>query len=128
LYSNIKTNLNILAIEFQYIIVREEGGELWDGVDGDSLIPLNIYPPIGSSLDGVLVGWDDGMDDSNLDPLDWPYSDEEDPPLALLKAVEEDFKVAWAKYKGNRELLNLKSSVNYGDASNWRRKGTTREQ
>ena len=72
------------------IIVREEGGKLWDGVDGDSPIPLNVYPPTGSSLDGVLVEWDDGMDDSFLDPLEWPYSDEEDPPpLALLKAVEE---------------------------------------
>ena len=76
----------------------------------------------------MLVEWDDGTDDSFLDPLDWPYSDKEDLPLALLKAVEEDFKVAQAKYKGNRELRNLKSSVNYGDASNRRRKGTTREQ
>ena len=80
------------------IIVREEGGKLWDGVDGVSPIPLNVYPPMGSNLDGALVEWDDGTDESFLDPLDWPYSDEEDPPLALLKAVEEDFKVARAKY------------------------------
>jgi hypothetical protein len=67
------------------IIVREEGGELWDGMDGDSTVPLNVYPPTGSSLDEALVEWDDGTDDSFLDPLDWPYSDEEDPSLALLK-------------------------------------------
>jgi hypothetical protein len=57
---------------------------------------------------------DDRSDDSFLDPLDWPYGDEEDPPLLLLKAAEEEVKVARAKYKGNRELLNLKSSVSYG--------------
>jgi hypothetical protein len=40
----------------------------------------------------------------------------DDPALALLDAIEEDFfkeaKDAWAKYKGTRELLNLKSLVN----------------
>ena len=97
-------------------------------MDGVSPIPLNVYPPMGSSMDRVLVEWDDGTDEPFLDPLDWPYSDKEDLPLALLKAVEEDFKVAWAKFKGNRELLNLKSSVNYGDASNQRRKGTAHER
>jgi hypothetical protein len=64
-----------------------------------------------------------------LDPLDWDYDELEDPALALLDAIEEDFlkeaKDARAKYKSTRELLNLKSSVNYGDVitSNWRREG-----
>jgi hypothetical protein len=65
------------------IIVRDEGRELWDGLDGDSPIPLKVYHPMGSSL----VEWDDRSDDSFLDPLDWPYSDEEDPPLPLLKRM-----------------------------------------
>jgi hypothetical protein len=70
---------------------------------------------------------DDRSDDSFLDPLDLPYGDKEDPPLLLLKAAEEDVKVARAKYKGNRELLNLKSFVSYGDASNRRRKAVALE-
>ena len=47
----------------------------------------------------------------------------------MLDAIEENFhkevKVTQAKYKGTRELLNLKSSVNNGDdiTSNWQRKG-----
>ena len=44
-----------------------------------------------------------------------------DPSLAILDAIEEDFhlevKVAHPKTKGRRELLNLESSINYGDAS-----------
>jgi hypothetical protein len=44
---------------------------------------------------------------------------EEDPALAPLDAIEEDFhkevKDTQVKYKGTRELLNLKSSINYGD-------------
>jgi hypothetical protein len=41
--------------------------------------------------------------------------------LAILDAITEDFYrdqlVACKKTKGKRELLNLKSSVNYGDVS-----------
>jgi len=49
--------------------------------------------------------------------------------LAILDAITEDFYrdqlVACKKTKGKRELLNLKSSVNYGDVSapSRRRKG-----
>jgi hypothetical protein len=55
--------------------------------------------------------------------LDWEVaSDEnEDPSLVILDAFEEDFlrkvKVARLKFKGKREILNLVSSINYGDAS-----------
>ena len=69
------------------------------------------------------------------DPLNWDYDEVEDPALALLDVIEEDFfhkevKVAWAKYKGTRELLNLKSSFNHGDdiTSNRRVKGKAQGQ
>lgn len=43
------------------------------------------------------------------------------PNLAIMDAFEEDFlrevKVARPKTKGRREILNLVSSSNYGDAS-----------
>ena len=42
------------------------------------------------------------------------------PTLALLDAIKEEFlqevKVGQRKTKGKRELLNLESFVNYGDA------------
>ena len=100
----------------------DKGGELLgggDGGEGDFLVPLDIYH---SSED--MDEWD-----YSPDPLDWDYDEEEDLALALLDAIEEDFhkevKDTRAKYKGTRELLNLKSSVNYGDdiTSNRRGKG-----
>jgi hypothetical protein len=46
--------------------------------------------------------------------------EDEDLTLALLDAVKEDFsrevKVVQPKTKGKRELLNLESSIYYGDA------------
>jgi hypothetical protein len=43
------------------------------------------------------------------------------PSLAILDTFQEDFfrkvKVACPKSKGRREILNLVSSINYGDAS-----------
>ena len=46
--------------------------------------------------------------------------EDEDPTLALLDATKEDFfsywKVGCPKTKGKREVLNLESFVNYGDA------------
>jgi hypothetical protein len=117
------------------IIVRDQGGELWDGVDGDSPKPLNVYHPTGFSLSESIVEWDNGPDDFFPNPLDWIYSDEdEDLIFALLNAVEVDLhrevKVAWSKSKGKRELFNLKSSVNCDDAytSNRQRKGKAHER
>jgi hypothetical protein len=51
--------------------------------------------------------------------------------VAILEAIEEDYhrgvKVARPKTKGRREVLNLASSINYGDssASSRLRKGKT---
>ena len=72
--------------------------------------------------------WDGELSPS---PLDWVLDcdEEEDPYLAMLDDMEEDFlrvmDVARPSAKGKRELLNLKSSVNYGiaSASSRRRKG-----
>lgn len=55
--------------------------------------------------------------------LDWELDrvDDEDVSLAIMDAFEEDFlrkvKVARPKTKGRREILNLFSTINYGDAS-----------
>jgi len=79
------------------------GNEVWDGEDGDSPYPLGVLPP-------------------NL-ALDWELDSDEDVylSLAILEAIEEDFhrgvKVARPKTKGKREVLNLVSSINYGDVS-----------
>jgi hypothetical protein len=47
--------------------------------------------------------------------------------LAILDAMEDDFHrdkmIARQKTKGKSELLNLKSSINYGDASALSRRG-----
>jgi hypothetical protein len=47
--------------------------------------------------------------------------EDEDTSFALLDAIEEDFhwvnKGKRLKIKGGKEVLNLKSFINYGDAS-----------
>jgi len=85
------------------VVVWEQGDEIWDGEDGDSPYPLGLLPPNMS--------------------LDWKLDrvEDEDSSLAILDAFEEDFlrevKVVRPKTKGRREILNLVSSINYGDAS-----------
>jgi hypothetical protein len=55
--------------------------------------------------------------------LDWAMDGVhgQDPSLANLDVIEEEFHwekmIARQKTKGRRKLLNLKSSINYGDAS-----------
>jgi hypothetical protein len=94
------------------IIVRDQGDGVWVGEDGDSPHPLGVYTP-DRPLDWVLDG-----------------DEEEDPSLAILDSIEEDFlqevKVAHLKANGRRGLLNPKSSI-YGDvsASSQRGKGKT---
>jgi hypothetical protein len=71
--------------------------------DDDFPYPLGVLPP-DLALDWEL--------DSNKDM---------DPPLAILEAIEEDFqrgvKAACPKSKGRKEVLNLVSSIDYGDSS-----------
>jgi hypothetical protein len=85
------------------IVVWDQGDKVWGGEDGDSPYPLGVFH-------------------SDM-PLDWALdgNEDEDPSLAILDAIEEDFHreaiVAHPKNKGRRELLNMKSSIDYGDAS-----------
>jgi hypothetical protein len=76
------------------------------------------------------VVWEKDVDFWDGMPLDWAlYGVYGEDSLAILDAMEEDFHrdkmIACQKTKGKRKLLNLKSSINYGDAyaSSWRRKG-----
>jgi len=93
------------------VVAWEQGDEVWDGEDGDSPYPLGVLPP-DLALDWELDS-DEDMDSS----------------LAILEAIEEDFhrgvKATRPKTKGRREVLNLVSSINYGDfsTSSHRRKG-----
>jgi len=69
---------------------------------------------------GEIVVWEEEEDDywDGL-PLDWAMDgDIGEGALAVREAMEEEFQVfARQKYKGKRELLNLQSSINYGDAN-----------
>jgi len=92
------------------VVAQEQGDELWDGEDDDFPLPLGVFPP----------DW----------AVDWELeSDGLEPSLAILDAIEENFhrrvKAARPESKGRREVLNLASSINYGDscASSRRRKG-----
>jgi len=103
---------------------------------------------VGFGLFGEIVVWDQGVEDlvgeeegkerlkccslSAPDmPLDWASDgvEDEDLSFAILDAIKEGFhrvkKGTRRKTKGRRELLNLESSINYGDASalSRRRKG-----
>jgi len=53
--------------------------------------------------------------------LDWALDGSFEEALAIQDAMEEDFlrekMIANQKSKGMRELLNLQSSINYGNAS-----------
>jgi hypothetical protein len=78
--------------------------------------------PVGFDQNGEIVVWEKDNDFWEGLPLDWEmdgFQDEES--LAILDALEEeihrDKMIARQKTKGKRELLNLKSSINYGDAS-----------
>jgi hypothetical protein len=79
--------------------------------------PLDVYPSLGYGPFEEIVEWDQGEVDFFPNPLDWMLrcDEDEDPTLALLDAIEENFhrevKVAQPKSKGKRELFNLKSFV-----------------
>jgi hypothetical protein len=85
------------------IVVWDQGVEGWVGEEGDSPYPLGVC------LHDMPLDWDlDGVEDVDMF-------------FALLDAIEDDFlwgnKGKRLKTEGRRELQNLKSFINYGDAS-----------
>jgi hypothetical protein len=84
--------------------------------------------PVGFDLNGELVVWEKDEDFWDGLPLGWTLdrvNGEES--LAILDAMEDEFHrdkmIARQKTKGKRELLNLKSSINYSVASAPSRRG-----
>jgi hypothetical protein len=83
---------------------------------------------VGFDHNGEIVGWEEEEDDywDGL-PLDWAMDgDFGEEAMAIRDAMEEEFQFfARQKSKRKRELLNLRSSINYGDANypSRRRKG-----
>jgi hypothetical protein len=84
--------------------------------------------PIGFDHNREIVVWEEEEDDywDGL-PLDWAMDgDFGEEALAIRDAMKEEFQFfARQKTKGKRELLNLHSSINYGDPNypSKRRKG-----
>jgi hypothetical protein len=84
--------------------------------------------PVGFDHNREIVVWEEDEDDywDGL-PLDWAMDgDFGEEVLAIRDAMEEEYQFfARQKSKGKRELLNLHSSINYGDANypSRRRKG-----
>jgi hypothetical protein len=84
--------------------------------------------PVGFDHNGKIVVWEEEEDDywDGL-PLDWAMDrDFGEEAMAIRDAMEEEFQFfARQKSKGKMELLNLHSSINYGDANypSRRRKG-----
>jgi hypothetical protein len=86
--------------------------------------------PVGFDHNGEIVDWEEEDDYWDGLPLDWAsdgaFGEE---AMAIWDAMGEDFQrdkmFARQKSKGKRELLNLHSSINYGDAKDpfRRRKG-----
>jgi len=92
------------------------------GVVRDNGITQSQQWPVGFNPSGAVVVWEQDEEFWDGVPLDWEMDDGlEVEWLAILDAITEDFYrdqlVARKKIKGKRELLNLKSSVNYGDVS-----------
>jgi len=89
-------------------------------VDDPHLSVVTIVSPshLGCSSSEILADDKNGM--SNGEEV-------EDPSLEFPDAIEEDLlrivKLAHRNNKGRREVLNLNSSINYGDASVSSRQG-----
>jgi len=96
-------------------------------VEGNGFSPSRNWP-VGFDLNGELVAWEKDDDFWEGLPLDWEMDGVQDEEsLAILDALEEDIHrdkmIARQKTKGKRELLNLKSSINYGDANTSSKRG-----
>jgi len=76
--------------------------------------------PVGFDHNGEIVVWEEDEDDywDSL-PLNWAMNGNfGEEALAIRDAMEEEFQFfAYQKSKGKRELLNLQSSINYGDVN-----------
>jgi len=82
--------------------------------------------PVGFDHNGEIVVWEEEDDFGDGLPLDWVLDgdfaldmDFGEEAMAIRDAMEEEFQrdkmIARQKSKGKRELLNLHSSINYGD-------------
>jgi hypothetical protein len=82
--------------------------------------------PVGFDHNREIVVWEEEDDYWDGLPLDWAlegaFGEE---ALAIRDTMEEDFQrekmIAREKSIGKRELLNLHSSINYGDAKDKKR-------
>jgi hypothetical protein len=88
-------------------------------VEGNSFSQSRNWP-IGFDHNGEIVVWEEDVDLWDVSPLDWALEDAfGDEALAIRDAMEEEFQrdkmISRQKSKGKRELLNLHSSINYGD-------------
>jgi hypothetical protein len=98
-------------------------------VDGNGFSQSQEWP-VGFYHNWEIMVWDEDDDLWDGMPLDWAVDGVHGEEfLAIRNAMEEEFyrdkMIARQKTKGKKELLNLKSSINYGDAntSSRRRKG-----
>jgi hypothetical protein len=82
--------------------------------------------PIGFDHNGEIVVWEEEDEFWDGLPLDWALDEDfalagdfGEEAMAIRDAMEEEFQrdkmIARQKSKGKRELLNLHSSINYGD-------------
>jgi hypothetical protein len=89
-------------------------------VEGNGLSQSRNWP-IGFDHNGEIVVWEEDVDFWDVLPLDWAsegaFGEE---ALAIRDAMEEEFQrdkmISRQKSKVKRELLNLHSSINYGDS------------
>jgi len=92
------------------------------GIVRDSSITKYQQWPVGFDQSEEAVVWEQDEESWDGVPMVWEMDDGLDvESLAIHDAISEDFfrdrLVARKKTKGKRELLNLKSSVNYRDVS-----------
>jgi hypothetical protein len=92
------------------------------GIVRDSGITKYQQWPVGFDQSEEAVVWEQDEESWDGVPMVWEMDDGLDvESLAIHDAISEDFfrgrLVARKKIKGKRELLNLKSSVNYRDVS-----------
>jgi hypothetical protein len=125
--------LNLPPISVPTVALQEVNNDGVVGPSSPSSGCLNGFSqtrnwPVGFDHNGEIVVWEEDEDDywDGL-PLDWAMDgDFGEEALAIRDAMEEEFQFfARQKSKGKRELLNLHSSINYGDANypSRRRKG-----